>query len=107
MRETLAGTALASAPIVPVSARTGDGIDALVAALETMLAGAGEPEPGRARLFIDRVFTIKGAGTVVTGTLAGDCLAVGDEVELLPSGTPGDGSAGCRPTSRPRIARAR
>ena len=50
---------------------------------------AGEPEPGRARLFVDRVFTIKGAGTVVTGTLAGDCLTVGDEVELLPSGIRG------------------
>ncbi len=86
VRERLAGTALASAPIVPVSARTGEGIDRLVAALETMLAGAGDPEPGRTRLFVDRVFTIKGAGTVVTGTLAGDCLSVGDEVELLPSG---------------------
>jgi len=86
VRDRLASTALASAPVVPVSATTGDGIDALVAALDTMLAGAGEPEPGRPRLFVDRVFTIKGAGTVVTGTLAGDCLTVGDEVELLPSG---------------------
>ena len=40
----------------------------------------------RARLHIDRVFTIKGAGTVVTGTLSGDCLGVGDEVELYPAG---------------------
>ncbi len=86
VRDRLAGTALASAPILPVSARTGDGIGTLIAALDAMLAGAGEPEPGRARLFVDRVFTIKGAGTVVTGTLAGDCLAVGDDVELLPSG---------------------
>ena len=45
-------------------------------------------EPGRPRLFVDRVFTIKGAGTVVTGTLTGDCLTVGDEVELLPAGRP-------------------
>ena len=86
VRERLAGTALASAPIVPVSARTGDGIDTLIAALDAMLAGAEQPETGRARLFVDRVFTIKGAGTVVTGTLAGDCLTVGDDVELLPSG---------------------
>ena len=106
VRERLAGTALASAPIVPVSARTGEGIDSMVAALETMLAGAGDPEPGRTRLFVDRVFTIKGAGTVVTGTLAGDCLSVGDEVELLPSGIRAR-IRGCRPTSRPRTAPVR
>ena len=69
-----------------MSSETGEGIDELAAALDAMLDGAGPPDDGRARLYIDRVFTIKGAGTVVTGTLAGDCLGVGDEVELLPAG---------------------
>jgi selenocysteine-specific elongation factor len=52
-----------------------------------MLAAAPEPErDGRPRWFVDRVFTIKGAGTVATGTLTGGRLAVGDELELHPSG---------------------
>jgi selenocysteine-specific elongation factor len=86
VRERLSGTGLANAPIVPVSSTTGEGFDTLSAALERMLDDAGDPEDGRARLFVDRVFTIKGAGTVVTGTLGGGCLSVGDEVELYPSG---------------------
>lgn len=86
VRERLSGTALGAAPIVPVSAVTGEGVDEMTAALETMLAGAPAPERTRARLFVDRVFTIKGAGTVATGTLTGDRLSVGDEVELAPSG---------------------
>jgi selenocysteine-specific elongation factor len=86
IREHVADTGLVGAPIVPVSSETGEGIDALAAALDAMLDGAGSPEDARARLHIDRVFTIKGAGTVVTGTLAGDRLGVGDEVELLPAG---------------------
>jgi selenocysteine-specific elongation factor len=81
------GTALAGAPIVPVSSRTGEGVDDLRVAIDAMLAAAPAPEPARTRLFVDRVFTIKGAGTVVTGTLTGDCLAVGDESELFPTGT--------------------
>jgi selenocysteine-specific elongation factor len=87
VRERLSGTGLANAPIVAVSSTTGEGFDALSAALEAMLTQAGDPEEARTRLFLDRVFTIKGAGTVVTGTLGGDCLHVGDEVELYPSGT--------------------
>ena len=86
VRERVAGTALAEAPIVPVSSRTGDGVDRLRDALDAMLDAAPPPEEGRTRLFVDRVFTIKGAGTVVTGTLTGDCLQIGDEAELLPSG---------------------
>ena len=81
----LAGTALRAARIVPVSSVTGEGLDELRAALDGMIAGVPPPPPARARLFIDRVFTIKGAGTVVTGTLGGDCLDVGDEVELYPT----------------------
>ncbi|HEX8105134.1 MAG TPA: selenocysteine-specific translation elongation factor, partial [Solirubrobacteraceae bacterium] len=77
------------APAVAVSARTGAGVDELRAALDA-LAGrvrgrGGEPDGG-ARLHVDRVFTIRGAGTVVTGTLWSGALGRGDEVELLPAG---------------------
>ena len=58
----------------------------LVAALDEMVAAGPPPEEdGRPRQFIDRVFTIRGAGTVVTGTLTGGPIAVGDEVDILPS----------------------
>ncbi len=84
--ERLQGTGLAGAPIVPVSSRTGDGIPELVEAVDAMFAAGAPPERERTRLFVDRVFTITGAGTVVTGTLTGDCLSAGDDVELLPRG---------------------
>jgi selenocysteine-specific elongation factor len=85
--ETLEGTVLAGAPIVPVSARTGEGLDELVAALQETLAQASpRPDRGRPRLPIDRVFTISGFGTVVTGTLTDGCFEVGQEVEILPRG---------------------
>jgi selenocysteine-specific elongation factor len=71
VRDRLAGTALANAPIVPVSSQTGEGVEELRLALDEMLAAAPRPEDARTRLFIDRVFTIRGAGTVVSGTLAG------------------------------------
>jgi len=85
VRGKLAGTALAEAPIVPVSSATGEGLEELLAALDEILAAAPEPEDARTRLFVDRVFTIRGAGTVVTGTLTGGCLALGDEVEVYPT----------------------
>jgi selenocysteine-specific elongation factor len=85
VRARLASTALQDAPIVAVSSHTGEGIDRLEEALDAMLGSAPQPEIARTRLFIDRIFTIKGAGTVVTGTLTGDCLSVGDEVELYPT----------------------
>jgi len=85
--ETLEGTALEDAPIVPVSARTGQGLDELTLALQEMLAQV-EPrrDRGRPRLPIDRVFTISGFGTVVTGTLTDGSFEVGQEVEILPRG---------------------
>jgi selenocysteine-specific elongation factor len=88
--ETLAGTALAGAPILPVSARTGAGLDELRAALAAGLA-AVEPRPdsGRPRLAIDRVFSLSGFGTVVTGTLLGGSLRTGDSVTVEPAGLPG------------------
>lgn len=86
--ERVQGTALEGAPIVACSSATGEGFDELVVALDAMLAGAPEPErDGRPRLHVDRVFSIKGSGTVVTGTLTGGPLTTGAEVELLPSGT--------------------
>ncbi|MBI3648457.1 MAG: selenocysteine-specific translation elongation factor, partial [Actinobacteria bacterium] len=86
VRERLSGTALAGSPIVALSSHTGEGIEEVRAALDSMLASAPPSEDARTRLFVDRVFTIRGAGTVVTGTLTGGCLDVGDEVALLPSG---------------------
>ncbi|HEY7400909.1 MAG TPA: selenocysteine-specific translation elongation factor [Actinomycetota bacterium] len=86
VRERLGGTVLEDAPIVPVSSTTGEGLDHLRASLDAMLDAAARPPDERPRLFVDRVFTIKGAGTVVTGTLGGDCLTVGEEVELYPTG---------------------
>jgi selenocysteine-specific elongation factor len=87
IRERLQGTALEGSAIVSCSARTGAGLDRLVAAIDSMVAAAPPTEDSdRPRLFVDRVFTISGAGTVVTGTLTGGPLAVGDEVEFAPSG---------------------
>jgi len=87
VRAAVAGTFLADAPVVPVSTRTGAGLDALRAAL----ARAIDELPPRAgggvfRLPIDRVFTVKGFGTIVTGTVLGGEVAVGDELEVIPSG---------------------
>jgi selenocysteine-specific elongation factor len=83
----LAPTSLAGAPVVPVSAQNGTGLDELVAALDQAIASAPPaPDKGRPRLWIDRVFTIAGAGTVVTGTLAGGSLHVGDHVDIAPEG---------------------
>ena len=85
VRERLSGTRLEAAPLVPCSARSGEGMDDVRDALEAMVAAAPPPETdGRPRQFIDRVFTIRGSGTVVTGTLTGGSIAVGQEVEILP-----------------------
>jgi selenocysteine-specific elongation factor len=87
VRERLANTVLARAPILPVSSTTGEGLDELRDALDSMIGAAPAPEDGgRPRQFVDRVFTIRGAGTVVTGTLTGGRLAVGQEVEAYPTG---------------------
>lgn len=84
----LRGTALEGSPIVECSSRSGEGMGELVDALDAMLARAPAPERhARPRQHVDRVFTITGSGTVVTGTLTGGPIAVGDEVELLPSGS--------------------
>ena len=88
--EAVAGTVLSDAPIVPVSAHTGEGLDALVAALQAALAHRPpRPDRGRPRLWVDRVFTISGFGTVVTGTLLDGALSLGQEVVFLPAGLRG------------------
>ncbi len=82
------GTSLDGSPILGVSATTGEGLEELVAAIDLLLATTPEPaDLGRARLWIDRVFTIKGSGTVVTGTLSGGFLEVDQPVEVLPGDT--------------------
>jgi selenocysteine-specific elongation factor len=86
IRDRIDGTVLSDARVVRVSATTGEGLDDLRAALDELLASAPTPRATRARLFVDRVFTIAGAGTIATGTLGGDCLSVGAEVELYPHG---------------------
>lgn len=88
VREELAGTVLAGAPIVPCSAHTGAGLPEL---RDTILAVARgvvrEAAPHRPfRLAVDRSFSVAGTGTVVTGTARWGKVAVGDEVTLLPSG---------------------
>jgi selenocysteine-specific elongation factor len=88
VRGRLAGTALERAEIVPVSAVTGAGIEALLAQIDRAIDRTPQaPDRGRPRLFVDRSFTIKGAGTVVTGTLTGGRLALDNEVVVLPAGT--------------------
>ncbi|MGH2539252.1 MAG: selenocysteine-specific translation elongation factor [Actinomycetota bacterium] len=84
IRERMEGTTLAGVPVVPVSSTTGQGLDEIRDALDAMLTAAPASPPGAARLFVDRVFSIKGAGTVATGTLVGDCIAVGDELAIEP-----------------------
>ncbi len=90
IRGAVSGTVLKDAPIVRVSAKTKTGLDTLISTLSKIL----EEKPARLdlnrpRLPIDRVFSMSGFGTVVTGTLSDGHLSVGDEVEILPSGLTG------------------
>src|SRR5262245_6724443 len=86
-REFLKGTFLESKPIVGVSAKTGQGLDALKAALGTLAARVPPKHvEGKFRLPIDRVFTIRGFGTVVTGTLFSGSIRVEDRVEIYRKG---------------------
>ena len=88
VRELLAPTALRDLPIIPCSGTTGEGLDALRAALGacTRDAPARTARAGPPRLGIDRVFAVRGFGTVVTGTLVGSSLRSGAQVEVHPVG---------------------
>lgn len=84
--ESLAGTSLEGAQIVPVSATNGSGIDLLIESLTGLAAEAPDRDRGRPRLWVDRSFTASGAGTVVTGSLLDGSLAVDDPVVVYPGG---------------------
>ncbi len=87
VRRAIAPSLLAGAPIVPLSSTTGAGLDDLRAALDRALqTTTPRPDTGRPRLAVDRSFTMSGFGTVVTGTLIGGGLRVGDELTVLPAG---------------------
>jgi selenocysteine-specific elongation factor len=87
VQEFLDGTFLEEAPVVPVSSLTGEGIPELIQALETLCEAVPErPSSGLFRLPVDRVFTMKGFGTVVTGSLASGGIRVGETVMVYPSG---------------------
>jgi selenocysteine-specific elongation factor len=90
VRQVLIGTVLKDAPLVRVSAKNGEGIPKLLDLLDEILAERPPRQDlGRPRLPVDRVFSIAGFGTVVTGTLSDGHLQVGEEVEILPSRTQG------------------
>jgi selenocysteine-specific elongation factor len=83
VRDRLRTTSMGEVPAVAVSAVTGAGLPEFMAALDDLLAGLPAPDTaGPVRLWIDRAFTIRGAGTVVTGTLAAGAVAAGDRLRL-------------------------
>lgn len=86
-RDFASGSFLEGAPVVPVSARTGAGLDLLRSRILELLDGIQErSSQGCCRLPIDRVFSMKGFGTVITGTLLAGTLQVGDDVAIEPAG---------------------
>ncbi len=90
IRAALDSTVMKDAPIVRVSAKTKTGLDSLISNLQSLLeTEPARPDLNRPRLPIDRVFTMSGFGTVVTGTLSDGRFSVGDEVQILPSGQRG------------------
>lgn len=87
VKENLRGTFLAEAPIIPVSSANGKGIDTLRAAVIDMVSSLeGRQRTDLLRLPVDRVFTLKGFGTVVTGTLVSGLCKQGEEISILPTG---------------------
>ena len=87
VKELVKGSFLEEAPMMRVSSRTGEGIPELREMLAKLARQVQErPIHGLLRLPVDRIFTLKGHGTVVTGTLISGSIAIGDEVEILPGG---------------------
>lgn len=90
VRDFVAGSFLEKAPICAVSSRTGEGLERLRTELVRLADDVAEKRrEGQFRLPLDRVFTMAGFGTIVTGTLLAGEIHVGDEIELLPSGREG------------------
>ncbi len=89
VREFLKGSFLADAPIIPVSALTRQGLGDFVSTLESIASKVIEsPDSGIFRLPIDRVFTMRGFGTVVTGTIISGRLVNGENIEIMPRRIP-------------------
>ena len=87
LREELLDTPIANTPIIPVSSITGDGMERLKAALINQLQSCTpQQDVTKPRLAIDRIFSPKGTGTVVTGTLSGGSIHLGDSLMLQPMG---------------------
>jgi selenocysteine-specific elongation factor len=87
VKAAVAGTFLEDAPVVPVSTRSGVGLDELKAELGRVIdALPPRTTTGVFRLPVDRVFTVKGFGTIVTGTVLGGEVGLGDELTVIPSG---------------------
>ncbi|MCL2857990.1 MAG: selenocysteine-specific translation elongation factor [Oscillospiraceae bacterium] len=87
IRQLVAGSFLEGAPIQPVSAHTGQGLDELRALLSAACNSAqGKAEAGDCRVPVDRVFSVDGFGTVITGTMIEGALREGDEIEVYPTG---------------------
>ncbi len=83
--EFLEGSFLQDAPMIPVSSTTGQGIDELVRVLDTLVQKIPERDPGSFfRLPVDRVFVMKGFGTVITGTTVSGSVGIGEEVTIYP-----------------------
>jgi selenocysteine-specific elongation factor len=90
VKKLVTDTVLENAPIISISASKGTGLAELVNAIETKLFSLPvRPDNSRPRLSIDRVFTLTGFGTVVTGTLLDGRLRIGEEIEVLSSGIRG------------------
>ncbi|MGH3620904.1 MAG: selenocysteine-specific translation elongation factor [Sciscionella sp.] len=108
--DRIAETSLGAIPSVAVSGVTGTGLDELRAGLATLVAGLPEPDTGSdVRLWVDRSFSVRGAGTVVTGTLRGGTVSVGEELVLASTGrrlrVRGLQSLGEQMSSVPAVAR--
>ena len=89
LADQVAGTFLEDAPVIATAATLGRGLDELRGALDELVSETPTAKDrGRARLWVDRVFAAKGSGTVVTGTLAGGEVAVGDQVVVGPRQLP-------------------
>ncbi len=90
IRTAIQDTILQDAPIVRVSAKTKTNLEYLISSIQSLLeTKPPRPDLSRPRLPVDRVFTMSGFGTVVTGTLSDGQLSLGDEVEILPAGAGG------------------